>query len=70
MQLRRFPFDRQQSEAIFEVLGLGQDRGVLVADPRTTGGKDQGVDIAQWDLLEVGALESVGSRHREIYHPA
>jgi hypothetical protein len=53
MQLRRFPFDRQQFEAIFEVLGLGQDRVALVPDPRTTGGKDRGVNIAQWDLHDV-----------------
>jgi len=50
MQLRRFPFDRQHFEAVFEVLGLGPDRVALVPDPRTTGMTERGVSIAQWDL--------------------
>lgn len=54
MELRRFPFDRQRFEAIFEVLGFGQDQVVLVPDPGTTGRKGQGVNIAQWDLHEIG----------------
>lgn len=53
MQLRRFPFDRQRFEAVFEVLGLGPDEVVLVADPGTTGSMHDGVDIAQWVLHEV-----------------
>jgi hypothetical protein len=54
MQLRRFPFDRQRFEAIFEVLGFGPDRVVLVADPATTGRMKRGVSIAQWTLHDVG----------------
>jgi hypothetical protein len=50
MKLRRFPFDRQHFEAIFEVLGLGPDRVVLVADPTTTGSTERSVSIAQWLL--------------------
>jgi hypothetical protein len=50
MQLRRFPFDRQDFEARFEVLGFGQNRVVLVPDPSTSGTSEQGVDIAQWEL--------------------
>lgn len=53
MELRRFPFDRQHFEAIFEVLGLDADRVVLVADPDTTGSVDRGVSIAQWALHDV-----------------
>jgi hypothetical protein len=53
MQLARFPFDRQSFEAIFEVLGLGRDRVVLVADPESTGMMDRGVNIAQWTLHEI-----------------
>ena len=55
MQLRRFPFDRQHFEAIFEVLGLGPDRVMLVADPEITGSMGQGVNIAQWVLHGVHA---------------
>ena len=53
MKLRRFPFDRQHFEAIFEVLGLGPDRVLLVADPETTGSVGRGVSIAQWTLHDV-----------------
>jgi len=53
MALRRFPFDRQGFEAVFEVLGYGANRVVLVPDLETTGGLEQGVKIAQWDLLGV-----------------
>jgi len=55
MKLGRFPFDHQQFEAIFEVLGFGKDRVVLVADPRTTGSTERGVSIAQWDLNGIRA---------------
>ena len=55
MKLRRFPFDRQHFEAVFEVLGFGRDRVVLVADPRTTGRAERGVSIAQWDLNGIRA---------------
>jgi hypothetical protein len=54
MELHRFPFDRQGFEAVFEVLGFGEDRVVLVPDPGTTGGADQGVNIAQWELEGLG----------------
>ena len=61
MELRRFPFDRQEFEAIFEVLGFGRDRVVLVADPKTTGSVDRGVNIAQWALQGV----SISTRERD-----
>ena len=59
MALRRFPFDRQGFEAVFEVLGYGQDRVRLVPDPDTSGGLEHGVNIAQWELrdLRVAARE-------------
>jgi hypothetical protein len=53
MQLRRFPFDRQRFEAIFQVLGFGPDRVVLVPDPATTGRMAHGVSIAQWTLHDI-----------------
>ncbi|MEX2205510.1 MAG: hypothetical protein WEF50_04705 [Myxococcota bacterium] len=60
MNLRRFPFDRQRFEAIFEVLGFGPERVVLVADPATTGATAKGVSIAQWILhgVDVSARNS------------
>jgi hypothetical protein len=57
MALRRFPFDRQGFEAVFEVLGYGQDRVLLVADPTTSGRGEQGVNIAQWELLDLRVKE-------------
>jgi len=53
IQLRRFPFDRQHFEAIFQVLGFGPERVVLVVDPATTGRMAHGVSIAQWVLRDV-----------------
>lgn len=62
MKLRRFPFDRQGFQAVFEVLGLGEDRVVLVPDPATSGRSHQGVNIAQWELRDL----RVAAR---TYHP-
>jgi len=64
MELRRFPFDRQGFEAVFEVLGFGEDRVVLVPDPETTGGADQGVNIAQWELEGLGVASH---RYAPVY---
>jgi len=53
MELRRFPFDRQDFEAIFEVLGLGRNLVVLEPDPETTGVREGGVNTPQWDLRDL-----------------
>lgn len=53
MKLRRFPFDSQGFEAHFEVLGFDMNRVVLGADPETSGRQVRGVNIAQWDLLDL-----------------
>jgi len=53
MQLRRFPFDRHHFSAVFEVLGYAQDRVLLVPDPHTSGGGQEAVRIAQWELLDL-----------------
>jgi hypothetical protein len=50
MNLRRFPFDRQHFEAVFQVLGFGPDRVRLVPDPGATGSADRPAHIAQWVL--------------------
>ncbi len=62
MKLRRFPFDHQDFHAVFEVLGLGQNRVLLVPDPATTSGVDQRLNVPQWEFrdLRVAAGE---------YHP-
>lgn len=64
MQLRRFPFDRQDFEAKFEVLGFAQDRVVLVPDPSTSGTPREGVDIAQWRLRD---LRVEARSYRPVY---
>jgi hypothetical protein len=53
MALRRFPFDHQDFDAVFEVLGLGRSRVVLVPDPATSGVVGKGVSIAQWALRDL-----------------
>lgn len=53
MALRRFPFDRQGFQAVFEVLGFGENRVVLVPDPATSGRANRGVNIAQWELQDL-----------------
>jgi hypothetical protein len=59
MELRRFPFDRQHLEAVFEVLGVGANRVVLEPDPETTGVREGGLNTPEWDLgdVRVGARE-------------
>jgi hypothetical protein len=49
---------------VFEVLGFGEDRVVLVPDPETTGGADQGVNIAQWELEGLGVA---AHRYAPVY---
>ena len=51
MNLRRFPFDRQQFVAIFEVFGENRDKVILKADPATTGmwqDAHHQVHVPQW----------------------
>ena len=51
MELRRFPFDRQTFEAVFEVLGFDGSEVVLLPDPSTSGTEEHGVTIAEWELV-------------------
>jgi len=53
MTLRRFPFDNQGFEAIFEVLGFDKSEVVLEADSDTTGTAEHRVGISQWRLLGI-----------------
>jgi len=50
MNLHRFPFDREEFEIIFEVLGFHRDEVVLEADLDTTGSEESGVSITEWRL--------------------
>lgn len=58
--MRRFPFDRQRLDAVFEVLGFGADEIVLEAAPATEGALTLGVNIPQWRIL--GGRLSAGRR--------
>lgn len=54
MNLRRFPFDEQSFTARFQVLGYEEKEVLLQADLDRTGRDDEGVQIAQWNLKDVG----------------
>jgi len=53
MGLHRFPFDREEFEIIFEVLGFNRDEVLLEADLHTTGAEAKGVSISEWRLEEI-----------------
>ena len=53
MSLHRFPFDREEFEIIFEVLGFNKDEVLLEADSQTTGSEASGVSISEWRLEEI-----------------
>ena len=58
LELARYPFDRQQLVATFEVLGLNRDQVVLRADPRTSGIWDDAqhrVRVPQWHAPELSS---------------
>ncbi|MGB8224131.1 MAG: hypothetical protein WCF10_16195 [Polyangiales bacterium] len=52
LKLRRYPFDRQRLEAVFEVLGLDKKEVVLQAGSETT---EFQVQLPQWTLTGVSA---------------
>ena len=57
MELRRFPFDREQFQMVFEVLGFDQDQIQLKADSSTTGSPGHGVSVSEWRLEGLQASE-------------
>jgi len=66
LDLRRYPFDRQRLEAVFEVLGFDEDEVVLQAESE---GANSG-DHADWPiLLPQWTLESVGMSSRDRHVP-
>jgi len=52
-RLRRFPFDRQRLEAVFEVLGFDRDEVVLELEPEPLGANVTDVRVPQWNVLSV-----------------
>jgi neurotransmitter-gated ion-channel len=50
LNLRRFPFDKQRLEAVFEVLGFDKNEVTLVAGTKSSGGE---IRIPQWRILGV-----------------
>jgi hypothetical protein len=64
LDLRRYPFDRQRLDAVFEVLGFDTDEVALEAVPDATGSgenADRSVRIPQWSLE--GVSTSIRDRH-------
>jgi hypothetical protein len=57
LNLRRYPFDRQRLEAVFEVLGFDESEVVLeaaAADKVSIPTEAAAVRVPQWKLLQVG----------------
>jgi hypothetical protein len=54
LDLRRYPFDRQRLEAVFEVLGADNTEVVLRAEGSTEGSPDRKLHTPQWTLTDVG----------------
>jgi len=67
LDMRRYPFDRQRLEAIFEVLGFDKDEVVLRAESGSTGSPkndDHVVSIPQWSITDI----STSTRDRHAPH--
>jgi hypothetical protein len=64
VELRRFPFDRERFELIFEVLGFDKDEVVLVVDSSTTGTPAKGISLSEWKLE---GLHASSGDHDPVY---
>jgi hypothetical protein len=53
LSLRRYPFDTQRLDAVFEVLGFDADEVVLAAEPVRDAGAARLVSLPQWTLASV-----------------
>ena len=58
MNLRRIPFDRQEFEVVFEVLGFDASEVLLVADPDRTGASSS-VSVTQWRMESLTAEDRI-----------
>ncbi len=63
MNLRRYPFDQQRLEAVFEVLGFGAEEVTLVPVTDATTADLSRIAVPQWDL------QSVAAATREVIAP-
>jgi hypothetical protein len=62
--LRRFPFDKQRLEAVFEVLGFDKGEVVLQAESYATSSSDEQIKTPQWTILEI----SMSTRDRTAFY--
>lgn len=66
LQLRRYPFDRQRLEAVFQVIGFDRSQVLLVGHDNSATADIAGIRVPQWHL------RSVSGDFRDIdapYHP-
>lgn len=56
--MRRYPFDSQRLEAVFELIGFNRDKVVLEAGP---GAADREISVSQWNLRGI----ETAIRHRK-----
>lgn len=66
LQLRRYPFDQQNLEAVFQILGLDRSQVVLAGDSNAVTADIASIRVPEW------YLQSVSGDFREIsapYHP-
>lgn len=64
IELRRFPFDRERFQLVFEVLGFTGEEVRLEYDPTTSGTPEQGISISEWSLE---GFEGAGGDQVRIY---
>jgi hypothetical protein len=64
LDLRRFPFDKQRLEAVFEVLGFDKSKVVLQAESYATSSSDDQIKTPQWTVLEI----SMSTRDRTAFY--
>lgn len=55
LSLRRYPFDEQRLEAVFEVLGFDADEVVLQAADEMGSKSDESIEMPQWILRDIAA---------------
>ena len=59
--LRRFPFDGHRLEAVFEVLGFGEDEVLLQAESDAAGPTLPAAQVAQWSTLSIDTSVRAGA---------
>ncbi|MEN8108272.1 MAG: hypothetical protein ABFS22_09720 [Pseudomonadota bacterium] len=54
-RMRRYPFDEQRLEAVFQMIGFDSSEVTFDVDPRSVDSSWRGVQISQWDLAAINA---------------